>query len=129
MSRPRQAATPANSVVPKVVWRFADLRASGVVKNHDMLRQLIAEEGFPPGIWLSANVHAWLASEVMAWVSKRPAKRPPPKQDLDAAGPEASTSAQPRRGRRRGRPELRHAPSPASDAAAPTPAPQTADAG
>jgi hypothetical protein len=99
----RRRSTPApNPVVPKVVWRFADLRASGVVKNHDMLKQLIKEEGFPPGIWLSANVHAWVASEVMAWVANRPVKRPPPPSpQLDVTG----------RRRRRGRQEA--APQPA----------------
>jgi hypothetical protein len=61
-----------------MLWRFADLKAAGVVVNHDMLGQLIREEGFPPGQWLSANVHVWLRDEVMKWVAGRPRVKPPP---------------------------------------------------
>jgi hypothetical protein len=82
---PRRAKNPTISVVPKVLWRFADLKQAGVCANHDMLKLLIEEHGFPPGVWLSANTHAWVASEVMAWIKDRPKVKPPPKPKEDAA--------------------------------------------
>jgi hypothetical protein len=115
MARPKK--TPTISVVPKVLWRFADLKAAGVCANHDMLKLLIQEHAFPPGVWLSANTHAWVASEVMAWVAARPKVKPPrqPKEDAAPALPfgersggpgadmagAADAPAQPHQGRRR----------------------------
>jgi hypothetical protein len=52
--------------------RFADLRASGLVRNRAQLKNLIAKQGFPPGRLISANTRAWTLAEVTAYLDSRP---------------------------------------------------------
>jgi hypothetical protein len=71
----RRAEYPER-LFPPGLLRFADLQASGIVKNLTQLKFLITDEGFPRGRWLSPNVHTWTDEEITKWHDNRPAERP-----------------------------------------------------
>jgi hypothetical protein len=56
----------------KVMLRFKDLQARGIVKNWMTLKRWIEKEGFPPGIKLAANTRAFPEDEVNEWLASRP---------------------------------------------------------
>ena len=58
----------------KVLLRFADLKAMGIVSNWMTLKRWIEKENFPPGIKLGANTTAFPKDQVMQWVATRPTK-------------------------------------------------------
>jgi predicted DNA-binding transcriptional regulator AlpA len=60
-----------DSTVPAYV-RFADLREAKIASSWPQLYRLIAEQGFPPGIWLSPNVRVFAVAEVRRWLASRP---------------------------------------------------------
>ena len=59
--------------------RYRDLVDAGIVSSWMQVGRLIANQGFPTGVMLSANIRAWPADEVNAWLESRPtAKKPVP---------------------------------------------------
>lgn len=52
--------------------RYRDLVAAGIVGSWMQLHRMIAVEGFPEGLLLSANIRAWPVAEVEAWLASRP---------------------------------------------------------
>ena len=64
----------------KVLWRFSDLKALGIVEDRATGRRWMDTEGFPQPIILGPNSLAWDAEEVRQWVKSRPrgaAPQPP----------------------------------------------------
>lgn len=59
--------------MPRVLVRFKDLKARGIVRSWEQLKNLIKREGFPPGFHLSANTRCWDETEVESWLATRPA--------------------------------------------------------
>jgi hypothetical protein len=65
----------------KVLLRFSDLKAAGIVGSWPMLTHRIQRDGFPPGFLLGPNSRAWHAEDVEAWLATRPtAKKPAPRR-------------------------------------------------
>jgi hypothetical protein len=58
-----------------ILVRFDDLAAAGFVGSWTQLLRMIADEGFPAGTLLSANVRAWRLDELEAWLESRPSAR------------------------------------------------------
>lgn len=52
-------------------YRFADLKAAGIVDNRQTLSRWIQKQGFPAGVKLGPNSRAWAASEVEAYLERR----------------------------------------------------------
>jgi predicted DNA-binding transcriptional regulator AlpA len=62
----------------KLLLRYPDLVAKGVVRSRMTLWRLIHDEGFPPGALISPNARVWDEEAVDAWIDSRPsAKRLP----------------------------------------------------
>jgi predicted DNA-binding transcriptional regulator AlpA len=61
-------------VLPVYV-RFKDLQQAGIVTSWPQVLRMIDDEGFPPGVRLSANIRAWRLDEVQAWLDRRPSER------------------------------------------------------
>lgn len=57
-------------------YRFADLKAAGIVGNRMTLSRWIRSQGFPAGVLLGPNSRAWPADDVDAWLANRPAHLP-----------------------------------------------------
>jgi predicted DNA-binding transcriptional regulator AlpA len=58
-----------------IYLRFRDLKASNVVASWTQLARMVDDEGFPAGVWLSANIRAWKLTDVQAWLERRPVAR------------------------------------------------------
>jgi predicted DNA-binding transcriptional regulator AlpA len=58
-------------------FRFADLKAAGLVKNRPTLNRWIEREGFPVGHMAGKNSRVWTEQEVMQWFRSRPSARKP----------------------------------------------------
>ena len=58
-----------------VYCRFADLIEAGIATNWPQLLRMIDNQGFPEGIWLSANIRAWEVASVRRWLAQRPTAR------------------------------------------------------
>lgn len=68
------------------LWRFADLQARGIIRNREQMRNLVRDQGFPPGWMLSPNARVWDAAEVEAWLqTRREASRPSRGDQVEAA--------------------------------------------
>jgi predicted DNA-binding transcriptional regulator AlpA len=65
---------PTALVLPQYV-RFKDLRQAGIVTSWPQVLRMIGDEGFPPGVRLSANIRAWRLDEVQGWLAGRPTER------------------------------------------------------
>lgn len=59
----------------RVLVRFKDLKASGVVGNWPTLLRLIDDEGFPAGFLLGKNMRAWALDDIARWLDTRPTAR------------------------------------------------------
>jgi hypothetical protein len=57
----------------RLFYRFADLKARGIVNNWVTLSRWIAKGDFPAGVYLGANTRAWPVKDVEAWLESRPA--------------------------------------------------------
>jgi predicted DNA-binding transcriptional regulator AlpA len=57
----------------KVLIRFKDLKQRGIVHSWAQLANLIKQENFPTGFYLSANTRCWDESSVESWLATRPA--------------------------------------------------------
>lgn len=55
--------------------RFRDLVEAGITTSWAQILRMVDEEGFPTGIWLSANVRGWDIAEVRRWLASRPTER------------------------------------------------------
>jgi len=62
----------------RVLLRFRDLKARGLVSNHVTLKRWIEKEGFPRGLLLGPNTRVWRESDVEAWLASRPTERGEP---------------------------------------------------
>jgi hypothetical protein len=60
-----------------VYVRYAHLEAAGIVGSWTQLLRMIAEEDFPVGVLLSANVRAWRLDTITKWLEARPTVRKP----------------------------------------------------
>ena len=58
-----------------VYCRFRDLVDAGIATNWPQLLRMIDDQGFPTGIWLSANIRGWEVAEVRRWLASRPSAR------------------------------------------------------
>ena len=56
----------------RLLYRFPDLKALGIVNNWTTLLRWIDAGDFPAGIYLGANTRAWLVSDVELWLASRP---------------------------------------------------------
>ena len=52
--------------------RYRDLEAAGIAGSWTQLHRMMAAEGFPEGVMLSANVRAWPLDQVERWLASRP---------------------------------------------------------
>jgi hypothetical protein len=62
-------------------FRYAALKAAGLVNNWGQLKKLVEEENFPPGRLIGPNTRVWTEEEIQAWIASRPTARkaaPPP---------------------------------------------------
>lgn len=72
----RDTDTPGENTMRLPVYiRFADLVENGIVSSWMQLSRLIASEGFPEGVRLSANIRAWEIGQIHAWLATRPTAR------------------------------------------------------
>jgi predicted DNA-binding transcriptional regulator AlpA len=55
--------------------RFSDLQERGVVANWPQLKRLVANQGFPSGLYLGPNSRAWFEDEIDEWLAERPTTR------------------------------------------------------
>ena len=60
--------------MPRVIIRYQDLHARGIVRNRVQLKNLQTKYGFPAGFMLSPYARAWYEDEVEAWLKGRPTK-------------------------------------------------------
>jgi predicted DNA-binding transcriptional regulator AlpA len=83
--------------------RYADIKARGIANNRVTLENLIAQHGFPEGIFLSPMVRAWDEPEVDEWLASRPAAKDakPPLRGIVKHLAERQTDTAPRRVRPR----------------------------
>ena len=58
----------------RVLLRFCDLEALGIVGDRATLRRRMNADGFPKPIVLSSNAIAWRSDEVFAWIGRSPAR-------------------------------------------------------
>jgi hypothetical protein len=72
---PKPRGPPPVAGFPTLL-KFADLKALGLVNNYGQLKHLLEAQGFPPGFWLSNNVHVWDSDVVLVWLRNRPSERP-----------------------------------------------------
>ncbi len=56
----------------RVLLRFCDLEALGIVGDRATLRRRMNADGFPRPIVLSGNAIAWRSDEVFSWIESRP---------------------------------------------------------
>jgi hypothetical protein len=56
--------------------RFKQLKKAGIVENHDQLKVLVEQFGFPEGRWSSPNIRTFTVAEVNEWLKTRPKERP-----------------------------------------------------
>jgi hypothetical protein len=61
--------------------KFKILKQRGIVDNHTRLKELIEDQGFPPGFWTGPNTHVWWEDEIETWLETRPTERPRVKRD------------------------------------------------
>jgi hypothetical protein len=73
-SHPRDGDDADEAGLP-VYCRFRDLVEAGVTTNWPQLLRMVDREGFPTGIWLSANIRVWEVAEVRRWLMNRPTAR------------------------------------------------------
>jgi hypothetical protein len=57
--------------------KFADLKRRRIAENHPRLKDLIENQGFPPGFWTGPNTHVWWEDQVEMWLAACPTERPP----------------------------------------------------
>ncbi len=69
-------------------YRFADLKAAGIVSNRMTLSRWIRSYGFPKGILLGPNTRAYEVEAVESWLRSRSQQgvRPDPGKPGSAAG-------------------------------------------
>jgi hypothetical protein len=56
-------------------YRFADLKARGIVSNRVTLHRWTLQHGFPRHVQLGPNSVAWIRGEIEAWLENRAAER------------------------------------------------------
>jgi hypothetical protein len=61
-----------------ILFRFADLKARGIVGSYPQLKRLQQLHGFPLGRMLSPNCRAWSEAEIDEWFQSRPVKNENP---------------------------------------------------
>ena len=52
-------------------YRFADLKAAGIVTNRMTLSRWIKKHGFPAGVMLGPNTRAYPEEAVARWLAER----------------------------------------------------------
>jgi predicted DNA-binding transcriptional regulator AlpA len=57
--------------LPMVV-RQTNLTAAGISSSPQQTKNLIEQEGFPPGFRMGACTRAWLLDDVLEWLKNRP---------------------------------------------------------
>ena len=55
----------------KILLRFADLVALGIIPNRTTQRRWVGRLGFPPGALIGPNVRAWTSTEIETWLRGR----------------------------------------------------------
>jgi predicted DNA-binding transcriptional regulator AlpA len=65
-------APTARNSESRLFYRFADLKALGIVRCWPTLSRWIAKGDFPAGVYLGANTRAWPVAEIEAWLASRP---------------------------------------------------------
>jgi predicted DNA-binding transcriptional regulator AlpA len=53
------------------LWRFADLKAAGIVRNWPQLKRMVEGAGFPRGYYLTPQARVWDVAEVEAYLKAR----------------------------------------------------------
>jgi hypothetical protein len=76
--------------------KFDDLKDRRICENHTRLKDLITNQGFPPGFWTGPNTHVWWEEEVDVWLASCPTKRPS-RRPNDPAENVASETKKPRK--------------------------------
>jgi hypothetical protein len=62
------------------VWlRYRDLKARGIVRSRQALKNRIEHDGFPPGRMTGPNERSWTSTEIDAWREGRPVQGPAPR--------------------------------------------------
>lgn len=65
------------SVAPRKLVRFVDLKARGIVRSWPTLLSWIKREGFPPGFMLAPQTRAWDEAEIDRWIEARRSRSRP----------------------------------------------------
>jgi predicted DNA-binding transcriptional regulator AlpA len=65
-------APTARNTESRLFYRFADLKALGIVSNWPTLSRWIRKGDFPAGVYLGANTRAWPVAAIEAWLASRP---------------------------------------------------------
>jgi predicted DNA-binding transcriptional regulator AlpA len=53
------------------LFRFANLKALGVVSSWPQVKRLVDKHDFPPGFLLSPGIRVWTEEEITNWVNRR----------------------------------------------------------
>jgi predicted DNA-binding transcriptional regulator AlpA len=62
---------PAAPITLDRYYRYADLKALGIIPSWPVLYAWIKERGFPAGLSISRRMRIWPASEVQAWLDQQ----------------------------------------------------------